>query len=166
MKNAAGLGSMGFGIPYVIGSCIANNRKRTILINGDGAFQLNIQELETIHRLKLPVKIFIWNNNGYASIRAMQRNNFNKHYVASEENSGLTMPDIRKVAAAYGFDVYRIQNNKELDNMLPVLMKDNKPLLCELMVLPEETVSPRVKAIVGENGKMESGPLEKMWPYL
>ncbi len=166
MKNAAGLGSMGFGLPYAIGSCIANNRRRTILINGDGAFQLNIQELETLRRLKLPVKIFIWNNNGYASIRAMQRNNFNGHYVASEENSGLTMPDISRVAAAYGFKVYKIHDNKELDTKLPELMKDNEPLLCELMVLPEETVSPKVKAIVGENGKIKSGLLEKMWPYL
>lgn len=166
MKNAAGLGSMGFGLPYAIGSCIANDRRRTILINGDGAFQLNIQELETLHRLKLPVKMFIWNNNGYASIRSMQRNNFAGHYVASDEGSGLTMPHISKVAEAYGFKTYRIGNNDELDKLLPEIMKDDTPMLCELMVLPEETVSPRVKAIVGENGKMMSGPLEKMWPYI
>ena len=166
MKNAAGLGSMGFGLPYAIGSCIANDRRRTILINGDGAFQLNIQELETLHRLKLPVKMFIWNNNGYASIRSMQRNNFKGHYVASDESSGLTMPHISKVAEAYGFKTYRIENNEELNRLLPEIMKDDEPMLCELMVLPEETVSPRVKAIVGENGKMMSGPLEKMWPYI
>lgn len=166
MKNAAGLGSMGFGLPYAIGSCIANDRRRTILINGDGAFQLNIQELETLHRLKLPIKMFIWNNNGYASIRSMQRNNFDGHYVASDEGSGLTMPHISKVAEAYGFKTYRIENHEKLDILLPKIMRDNEPLLCELMVLPEETVSPRVKAIVGENGKMTSGPLEKMWPYI
>lgn len=166
MKNAAGLGSMGFGLPYAIGSCIANDGRRTILINGDGAFQLNIQELETLHRLKLPVKMFIWNNNGYASIRSMQRNNFEGHYVASDQNSGLTMPDISNVARAYGFKTYKVRNNAELDVLLPEIMKDKEPLLCEIMVLPEETVSPRVKAIVGENGKMMSGPLEKMWPYV
>lgn len=166
MKNAAGLGSMGFGLPYAIGSCIANDKRRTILINGDGAFQLNIQELETLHRLNLPVKIFIWNNNGYASIRAMQRNNFNGHYVASEEKSGLTMPNITNIAKAYGFKTYRINNNEEVDKLLSEIMKDDEPIVCELMVLPEETVSPRVKAIVGENGKMMSGPLENMWPFL
>lgn len=165
MKNAAGLGSMGFGLPYAIGSCIANDRRRTVLINGDGAFQLNIQELETLHRLGLPVKMFIWNNDGYASIRAMQRNNFSGHYVASDKNSGLTMPEISKVAEAYGFRTYQIHNNTELDKLLPKLLADDEPMLCELMVLPEETVSPRVKAIVGEDGKMTSGPLEKMWPY-
>lgn len=166
MKNAAGLGSMGFGLPYAIGACIANDKRRTILINGDGAFQLNIQELETMHRLQLPVKMFVWNNNGYASIRSMQRNNFEGRYVASDRESGLTMPDIGKVAAAYGFKTLRIHNTEELDSMLPEIMKDNEPLLCEIMVLPEETVSPRVKAIVGTNGQMTSGPLERMWPYL
>ncbi len=165
MKNAAGLGSMGFGLPYAIGSCIANHRRRTILINGDGAFQLNIQELETLHRLGLPVKMFIWNNDGYASIRAMQRNTFDGHYVASDRSSGLTMPATGKIAQSYGFKTYCIHDNRELDEMLPELMKDDTPLLCELMVLPEETVSPRVKAIVGANGKMTSGLLEKMWPY-
>lgn len=166
MKNAAGLGSMGFGLPYAIGSCIANDKRRTILINGDGAFQLNIQELETLHRLGLPVKIFVWNNDGYASIRSMQRNNFEGRYVASDLGSGLTMPHLCNVAEAYGFKTYQIYDNGELDAMLPEIMKDDEPLFCELMVLPEETVSPRVKAIVGENGKMMSGPLEKMWPYL
>ena len=164
MKNAAGLGSMGFGLPYAIGSCIANSRKRTILINGDGAFQLNIQELETMHRLSLPVKIFIWNNGGYASIRSMQRNNFEGRYVASSIESGLSMPDISRVAQAYGFKTCLVRDNRELDRILPEILADHEPVLCELMVLPEETVSPRVKAFIGENGRMTSGLLEQMWP--
>ena len=109
--------------------------------------------------------MFIWNNNGYASIRSMQRNNFEGRYVASDESSGLTMPNICKLAESYGFMTYQINDNQELDKMLPQIMQDDTPVLCELMVLPEETVSPRVKAIVGENGKIISGPLEKMWPY-
>lgn len=166
MKNAAGLGSMGFGLPYSIGSCIANDRRRTVLINGDGGFQLNIQELETMRRLKLPVKMFIWNNGGYASIRAMQRKNFGGHYVASEAGSGLTMPNISKVAEAYGFKTYQIHDNQELDELLPEIMANDEPLLCEIMVLPEESVSPRVRAIAGENGKMTSELLERMSPFL
>lgn len=166
MKNAAGLGSMGFGLPYAVGACIANDKRRTVLINGDGAFQLNIQELETVHRLRLPLKIFIWSNGGYASIRAMQRNNFAGRYVASSVESGLTMPDICRVAQAYGFRTLRVRDNKELDAVLPEALADDAPLLCELIMSPEETVSPRVKAVVGENGKMESGLLEEMWPFL
>lgn len=166
IKNAAGLGSMGFGLPYAIGSCLSNGRKRTILINGDGAFQLNIQELETVKRLNLPIKIFIWNNNGYASIRAMQRNIFEGHYVASEEGSGLTIPNLRKVAEAYEIQTFMARDNEEMVKILPQVLESDGPVLCELMILPEETVSPRVKSVKLENGSMISKPLEDMWPFL
>lgn len=166
MKNAAGLGSMGFGLPYSIGACIANDRKRTILINGDGAFQLNIQELETVSRLNLPIKMFIWNNNGYASIRSMQKNLFNENYVGSSEGSGLTMPDTSKVANAYNIKTYIARTNKEMEEILPYVLNYDGPVLCELIVSPEETISPRVKSVKLENGKMESKPLEDMWPFL
>ena len=89
IKNAAGLGSMGFGLPYAIGACIANDKRRTILINGDGAFQLNIQELATVVHNKLPIKIFIWDNGGYASIRGTQDNYFAGNYVGADRASGL-----------------------------------------------------------------------------
>lgn len=166
MKNAAGLGSMGFGLPYSIGACLANDRKRTILINGDGAFQLNIQELETLARLNLPIKIFIWNNNGYASIRAMQRNTFDGNYVASEEGSGLTMPSLSKIANAYGIKTFVAKGNSEMVDILPKVLECEGTVLCELMVLPEETVSPRTKSIQLEDGSMISKPLEDMWPFL
>ncbi len=165
MKNAAGLGSMGFGLPYSIGSCIANDKRRTILINGDGAFQLNIQELETLHRLGLPVKIFIWCNGGYASIRGMQRGNFEGRYVACGEESGFSIPDIGAIARAYGFKTYTMNNNEEMLQMLPRIMENDEPLLCEITVSPEETVWPRVKAMVQPDGGMKSGELENMWPY-
>ena len=165
MKNAAGLGSMGFGLPYSIGACIANEKRRSILINGDGAFQLNIQELETLHRLKLPVKMFIWNNSGYASIRSMQNGNFNGRYVACGADSGYTVPDISKIGQAYGFETCIMRSNEEMLQMLPEVMKDDKPMLCEVIVSPTETVWPRVKAMVLPDGGMKSGELENMWPY-
>lgn len=165
MKNAAGLGSMGFGLPYAIGSCLANDGRRTILINGDGAFQLNIQELETLHRLKLPIKIFIWNNNGYASIRTMQRNTFEGHYVASSEESGFTVPDTVKVAKAYGIPGYAAYNNEQMEKLVPEILAMDGPVLCELFISPDEAVSPRVKTIKLGDGSMISTPLEEMWPY-
>lgn len=166
MKNAAGLGSMGFGLPYSIGACLANYRRRTILINGDGAFQLNIQELETLARLNLPIKIFIWNNNGYASIRAMQRNTFDGHYVASEEGSGLTMPSLSRIANAYGIRTFVAKDNNEMCDILQQVLESDGTVLCELMVLPEETVSPRTKSIQLKDGSMISKPLEEMWPFI
>jgi len=166
MKNAAGLGSMGFGLPYAIGACLANDGRRTVLINGDGAFQMNIQELQTLVRLQLPVKIFIWNNGGYASIRNMQNNNFGGFYVASGESSGLTMPDICKVANAYGIKSLKINNNKELEEKMPEIFADNELMLCEVMISQDETVSPRTKTFVREDGTLESAKLENMWPFI
>lgn len=166
MKNAAGLGSMGFGLPYSIGACLANGGRRTILINGDGAFQMNIQELETVVRLNLPVKIFIWNNEGYASIRSMQNNNFNGFQVASGKSSGLTMPDIVKVAEAYGLKTFRIFNNRQLEEQIESILNTEGPILCDLIISPDETVSPRTKTIVHEDGTLESYTLEKMWPLV
>lgn len=164
MKNAAGLGSMGFGLPYSIGACLANDMHRTILINGDGAFQMNIQELETLVRLQLPVKIFIWNNQGYASIRSMQNNNFGGFQVASGESSGLCMPDTVRVAEAYGLKTVRINDNGQLEEHIQEVLDADGPVLCELMISPDETVSPRTKTIVHEDGTLESYPLERMWP--
>lgn len=165
MKNAAGLGSMGFGLPYAIGSCIANGVRRTILINGDGAFQLNIQELETLHRLNLPVKMFIWDNNGYASIRSMQQGNFDGHLVACEESSGFTVPDLQAIAEAYGFNTWNISSNDEMPQQLAEVLNEEGACLCIVKVSPDETVWPRVKAVRMPDGSMSSGPLENMWPY-
>lgn len=164
MKNAAGLGSMGFGLPYAIGACLANGRRRTVLINGDGAFQLNIQELETLARLRLPVKIFIWSNGGYASIRSMQNNNFGGRLVASGESSGLSMPDICKVAEAYGIRTMRIRDNAELPGKMRGIFSDDAMLLCEVNIAEDDVVSPRTKTFVREDGTMESAKLENMWP--
>lgn len=164
MKNAAGLGSMGFGLPYAIGSCLANDKRRTVLINGDGAFQMNLQELETVKRLGLPIKMFIWNNDGYASIRSMQRNTFEGHYVASGRSSGLQMPDICKVAAAYEIPVFRMADNTEAEQILSEVLNTEGPVLCEVIISPEETVSPRTKSFRLPDGRMQSSLLEEMWP--
>lgn len=166
MKNAAGLGSMGFGLPYAIGACLANKKRRTVLINGDGAFQLNIQELETLHRLQLPVKIFVWSNGGYASIRNMQNNTFDGHQVASGIQSGLTMPDICKVATAYGYKTYRMKTNAECRELMGEVLMEEGPVLCEVIVSPDDTVSPRTKTMKRENGTLVSMELEKMWPAI
>ena len=92
LLTSGGLGTMGYGFPAAMGAQLGNPEKKVIAISGDGGFQMNIQELETLVRLQLPVKIFIWNNQGYASIRSMQNNNFGGFQVASGESSGLSKP--------------------------------------------------------------------------
>jgi acetolactate synthase-1/2/3 large subunit len=166
IKNAAGLGSMGFGLPYAIGACIACNRRRTILINGDGAFQLNIQELETVVRLKLPIKMFIIDNNGYGSIMTTQRTLFNGFYVGSEPGSGLTLPDVCAVAHAYGIRHESASNHQELSNVIVRTLDGNDPVICKIKVSPFHVTAPKVQAMKTREGSMISKPLEDMWPYL
>ena len=166
VRNASGLGSMGFGLPYSIGACIANNRKRTVLISGDGAFQLNIQELETVARLKLPIKMFIFDNKGYGSIMATQRNMFNGFYVGSEPGSGLTLPRLSAVAGAYGIRYERATSHQDLPEAIARTLDGNDPVLCSVRVCPLHVAAPRVQSMKTPDGGMVSKPLEDMWPYL
>ncbi len=166
IKNAAGLGAMGFGLPYAIGACLACNHRRTILINGDGAFQLNIQELETVVRLRLPIKMFILDNNGYGSIMAMQRNLFNGRYVGSEPGSGLTMPDLCAIATAYGIRCEQATNHRELPAAIARTLAGPDPVLCRVRVTQAHLTAPKVQAMKTPEGGMISKPLEDMWPYL
>ena len=161
-----GLGPMGFELPGSIGACLANNRKRTICVAGDGGFQLNIQELETLRRLDLPVKIFIMNNNGYSSIRTMQETHFNGHYVGNDPSSGLTLPDIIRVAEAYKIKAIRISDASELDQKIRETLSFPGPVICDVMVIPGFKVSPKVASRRKEDGTMVSKPLEDQWPFL
>jgi acetolactate synthase-1/2/3 large subunit len=160
------LGAMGFGLPMSIGACLASGRRRTICVNGDGGFQLNIQELETVHRLNLPIKFFVLNNNGYGSIMSMQRNYFDGHYVGSEPGSGLTFPDIVKVGRAYGLGTYRIKNHANLQAKIREAINIPGPVIIEVMVDPSQVQQPRVTSVLQSDGTLKSKPMEDLWPFL
>jgi len=121
---------MGFGVPAGIGGCIASNRKRTICIDGDGGFQMNIQELETVRRLNLPIKFFVLNNKGYASIRSTQNGYFEGRFVGSEASSGLTLPDTAKVAAAYNLPFERITSHSDIRQQVKQILETPGPVIC------------------------------------
>ena len=158
------LGPMGFGLPASIGACIASNR-RTICVDGDGGIQMNIQELETVKRLQLPLKIFVINNNGYGSIVASQKVYFGR-LVGADASSGLTLPDITKVAAAYGVPTARIANQKNLRQEIRDVLSTEGPCLCEVLVIEDEPRQPRVSSMQKPDGTMVSKPLEDMFPFL
>ncbi len=166
IRNAAGLGSMGFGLPYAIGACLANDRRRTVLIDGDGAFQMNIQELETVVRLKLPVKMFIWDNAGYGSIVNTQRNMFSGFLVGSEASSGLTLPDVCAQARAWGIRTLEVGENASLAAAVAETLSGTDPCICRVRVSAQHATRPKVQARKLPDGRMESHPLEDMWPYL
>ena len=164
--NTPGLGAMGFGLPASMGACLASGRRRTISIIGDGGLQHNIQELETLSRLQLPIKIFILNNNGYGSIKAMQENHFNSRYVCCNAQSGLTLPDICRIATAYGLKATRIKNQKNLKEKVLEVIRTEGTMICDLLVDPDIPTSPRVSSQVLPDGRIVSTPMEDLWPFL
>lgn len=164
--NTPGLGSMGFGLPAGIGACLASGRKRTSVIIGDGGLQLTIQELETVARLKLPLKIFVLNNNGYASIQATQKRFFAGHLVCSDPASGLTLPDSCRIAGAYKIKNVRITAQKGLKPKLRKVLKAAGPVICELLIDPKQETLPRMSSYVKSDGSMASRPFEDLYPFL
>ena len=163
--NSEGLGSMGFGIPAAIGGCIASGSQHTICIDGDGGFVMNIQELETIRRLNLPIKFFVLNNSGYASIRNTQDKHFEQQ-VASGKSSGVTLPNIKKVANSYGIDYFKLESHKNIHQNVQKVLESNNPAICEVMMLEAHTTMPRTSTYKDSNGNFVSAPMEDLYPFL
>ena len=138
-----------------------------VLIEGDGSLQLNIQELAVIKQFNLPICIIILNNGGYCSIRNTQRNYFNERYLGVGPKSGLLLPNLKKIAAAYQIKYKKIATINELENQLNKSFKKiRSPIIIEINVTPNETLRPKVSAIPQKNGGMISMPLEDMSPLL
>jgi acetolactate synthase I/II/III large subunit len=163
--STGGLGAMGFGVPAALGGCLASGRKKTISVDGDGGFQMNIQELETVARLNLPIKYFVLNNNGYASIRSSQRGYF-KRMTGCDESCGLTLPDVARVAAAYGIHSVRLDDPAALRRQISEVLQSPGPAVCDVVTDPEETTQPRVSSAIRTDGSMVSRPLEDLFPFL
>ena len=164
--HTAGLGSMGFGIPGSIAVCLGGGGRRTICVDGDGGFQFNIQELETVARLNLPIKYFVLNNDGYASIRASQSNWFGKANIGCDARTGLTVPDLSKVAAAYGIQAHVITDQTNLRADVRRLLGLPGPVVCDVRVMPDEVRAPRIANYQKPDGSLVSRPLEDLWPFL
>lgn len=164
--NAPSLGAMGTGLPGTIGSCIASGRRRTICVNGDGGFQLNIQDLETIRRLHLPIKFFILCNGVYASIVAMQRNHFKGRLVGSDPSSHLTLPDVMKVAEAYGIKAMAIQDHTNIRSKVASVLDYDGPIVCAVNISPDQPTLPRATSSTRADGTIVSLPMEDMAPRL
>jgi len=161
-----GTGSMGFAIPSTIGACFAAGRKRTVSVDGDGGFQMNIQELATISQHKLPIKFFVVNNGGYASIRSSQTGYFKDNLIGADASSGMWLPDLGKVAAAYEIPFRRITVEDDLPKVLREALGGGGPIVCEVMVRHDEPRIPRLASMQMPDGRMVSKPLEDLFPFL
>ena len=162
----SGCAAMGYGLPAAIGACLAHQRQRVICLEGDGSIQLNLQELQTLVHHRLPIKVFIFNNQGYLSIRTTQANFFDRHFVGEGPQSGVSLPDMVKVATAYGISAFRIRNHEEMQPTIKELLSTEGPALCDVEMQPDQLFSPRVASQRLPDGRMVSKPLEDMYPFL
>jgi len=164
--TSKGLAAMGYGLPSAIGGCFAAGKKETITIIGDGGIQLNIQELQTIAHHKLPIKIFIFNNRGYLSIRTTQAAYFDGCFVGSHPESGVSLPDFSKIAGAYGISYAQISRPKELTKQIKQVLTMQGAVICEVKLNPDKVLLPKLSSSKKEDGSMESKPLEDLTPLL
>lgn len=163
--TTGGLSSMGWWVAG-IGACLANNKKRTIVITGDGSLQMNIQELATIKHNKLPLKVFIFNNNGYLLIRHTQRNFMEGRLFAEGPETGVWCPDALKIAKAYGIKGIRINSVKEVEGKIKKVLDYDGPVICDVMTPEWQLIVPRVSSDKKPDGTLVSKPYEDMFPFL
>jgi acetolactate synthase I/II/III large subunit len=160
----SGSASMGHDLPTAVGAAVARGGKRVICLAGDGSIQLNIQELQTIVHHRLPIKIFVLDNAGYLSIRTTQKNFFGRQ-MGEGPTSGVTFPDMVKVAAAYGLEAVRIAGADFARQLEPPLVSDG-PVLAQVMLDPLQTFEPRLSSKQLPDGRIVTVPLEDMFPFL
>ena len=163
---SSAMATMGYTVPAAIGVSAALNDKRVLAITGDGSLQQNIQELQTYLHYKLPIKLFIWNNDGYLSIRASQKNYFDERYIGEGPRSGVSIPDTLKIAEAYGIASARVKDLAELDQAIKKALDHDGPYILEVITPPEQPIIPTVSSRVNADGSMSSRPLEDMAPFL
>lgn len=163
---SSGLAAMGSGLPESIGACFAHGSKRVICLCGDGSMQLNVQEMQTLVHHKLPIKIFLSNNSGYLSIRGTQDGFLDGRHVGSDASGGMSLPDFKRVADAYGIQSTTARNHRELAEKIRWTLEQPGPALCELIIPRDQELAPRLGFNKKPDGTFAPRPLEDMMPYL
>lgn len=163
--TTGGLSSMGYWVAG-IGACVANNCSKTIIITGDGSFQMNIQDIATIAYNRLPIKIFIFNNNGYLLIRQTQHNYMEDRLYGEGPLSGVWCPDAMKIAQAYGIKGIRITHASELEDKIKEVLDYEGPVICDVLTQEWQLIVPRVSSDKMPDGTLVMRKYEDMFPFL
>lgn len=158
-------GSMGYDIPAAIGVAIATGRE-VILATGDGSFMMNLQELQTVAHHKLPIKILLFENEGYNAIRQTSKNFFNGELIGCTPETGVSFPDFCKVAETFGINYFKCERNRDIKNCLSKVLQVDGPTILEISQLLDDPVTPKVMSRTDEQGKMLSPALHDMFPFI
>lgn len=162
------IASMGYGLPAAIGLCLAGGRRETICLEGDGSIMMNLQELQTIITNKLPIKIFLINNQGYHSIRITQSNLFSEHCRVGigPESGDLSFPEYRKIAEAFGYPYCEAHSNEEMKQVVDKVLGMPGFAFCEIFTNTEQVWEPKSSTKRLADGTLISPPLEDLAPFL
>ena len=170
-----GCAAMGYDLPAAIGAVVSHEANengiksgKTVLVTGDGSLQMNIQELQTLITYKMPLKIFVLENEGYLAIKTTQKSFFKGEFTGSNPASGVICPELSKIAAAYGIPYTSISENGEaLKDAIARTLASDGPMICEVHMHPEQTLFPKSASFMDpKTGKMSSAPLEKLAPFV
>ncbi|MFH1520271.1 MAG: thiamine pyrophosphate-binding protein [Candidatus Micrarchaeota archaeon] len=164
--TTGGLSTMGYAVPAAIGVCVAKQSGRVIAITGDGSLQMNLQELQTIVYNKLPIKLFVLNNDGYLLIRHTQNNFMEGRLVGESPKTGLSCPDLEKIAHAYGIPFTRLNKVSELDTVLKKVLESTEQQICEIMTPTNQLIIPRVASDKLPDGRLVARLFDDMYPFL
>lgn len=165
--TSTGLGEMGFGIPGAVGASLASG-KRVVLVSGEGSLMMNLQELQTVQHLKLPIIILMFNNSGYLTIKHTHHALYSSqgNATATDSNNGVSFPDFKKVALAFNYDYKYIDDKLSLENFLQSLASIKSSIFVEIKMPQYQELIPKMAVQINEKGEMYTPSLEHMYPYL
>jgi acetolactate synthase-1/2/3 large subunit len=162
----SGHAPMGWGLPAALGACFANKKKKIICLTGEGGLQMNIQELATVMHNKLPLKIFIYNNGGYLTIKQTQQLGFKNRIMGSNSKSGLSFPNYKKLSDSHGIKYLKIKNSLNLKKNINKVLRNKGPVICELILDHNQEQMPKAINKRLPNGKIVPSKYEDMYPFL
>ena len=161
---------MGWGLPAAIGAFYASNeskiKKNIVCLTGEGGLQMNIQELATILHHQIPVKIFIYNNGGYLTIKQTQQLGFKSRIMGSDNDSGLSFPNYELISKSHNIKYFKISETKKIKHIVSKILKINKPVICELILDNEQEQMPKAINKRTANGRSIPTTFEDMYPFL
>ncbi len=166
LMTSTGLGEMGYGLPAAIGASFGRDKGEVMCLNCDGGMMMNLQELQTIAYHNLPIKLFIFNNDGYLMIKHTQKSLFGKSAVGVDRATGVSCPDFSKLATAFGFPSYQIRTWTDFDDVIPKVQAHHGPVICEVFMDPEQSFLPKLSVVLLADGSLLSPPLEDLSPFV
>lgn len=166
LMTSTGLGEMGYALPAAIGAAFANPDAEIICLNCDGGMMLNLQELQTIVHHQLPIKIFVFNNDGYLMIKHTQKALFSGRYAGTNKQSGVSCPDFSALAKAFTIPASIIRSWSDVESEIPKIQNVAGPVICEVFTHPEQLFSPKLSLALQKDGSIVSPPLEDLSPLL